>query len=69
MVKIEGHEFPEDLYYHREHMWVRLEDGKARVGYNAWTADAAGKLVSLHTLHAGQEGAAGNTPVSTAAGG
>ena len=61
MVKIEGHEFPEDLYYHREHMWVRLEDGKARVGYNAWAAAAAGKLVSLKTRPAGKEVAAGKT--------
>jgi glycine cleavage system H protein len=61
MVKIEGNEFPEDLYYHREHMWVRLEDGKARVGYNAWAAEAAGKLVSIKTRPAGKEVAAGKT--------
>lgn len=61
MTKIEGHEFPEDLYYHRDHMWVRLEDGKARVGYNAWAADAAGKLVSIKTRPAGKDVTAGKT--------
>ena len=55
MVKIEGHEFPEDLYYHRDHMWVRLEGGKARVGYNSWAAEAAGKLVSIKTRPAGKD--------------
>lgn len=61
MVKIEGHEFPEDLYYHRDHMWVRLEDGKARVGYNSWAAQAAGKLVSIKTRPAGKDVKAGKT--------
>jgi glycine cleavage system H protein len=61
MVKIEGHDFPDDLYYHRDHMWVRLEDGKARVGYNEWAAEAAGKLVSIKTRPAGRTVKAGKT--------
>lgn len=61
MVKIEGFEFPEELYYHKDHMWVRLEDGKARVGYNAWAADAAGKLVSIKTRPAGRSVDQGKT--------
>lgn len=61
MVKIEGFEFPEDYYFHKDHMWVKLEDGKARVGYNAWAADAAGKLVSIKTRPAGKEVKEGKT--------
>ena len=61
MVKIEGHDFPEDLYYHRDHMWVKLEAGKARVGYNSWAAEAAGKLVSIKTRPAGKDVKAGKT--------
>ena len=61
MVKIEGHEFPDGLYYHRDHMWVKLENGKARVGYNAWAADVAGKLVSIKTRPAGRTVKAGKT--------
>ena len=61
MVKIEGNEFPEDLYYHREHMWVKVEDGKARVGYNDWAQEAAGKLVNLNTRRAGRSVNAGKT--------
>ena len=61
MVKIEGNEFPEDLYYHREHMWVRVEDGKVRVGYNDWAQEAAGKLVNLNTRRVGRSVKAGKT--------
>ena len=36
MVEIEGSNFPEDLYYDKNHMWVKVENGKVRVGYNDW---------------------------------
>ena len=61
MVKLEGHDFPDDLYFHADHMWVKVEGDKARVGYNAWAADAAGKLVSIKTRPAGKEVKAGKT--------
>jgi len=61
MVKINGNDFPEDLYYHREHMWVKVEDGKARVGYNDWAQEAAGKLVNLNARRAGRSVEAGKT--------
>lgn len=61
MVKIDGNEFPEDLYYHREHMWVRVEDGKVRLGYNDWAQEAAGKLVNLNTRRVGRSVNAGKT--------
>jgi len=61
MVKIEGHEFPEDLYYHREHMWVKVEGNNVRVGYNAWAQSAAGKLVNLNTRKAGSPVQIGKT--------
>jgi len=61
MVKIEGYEFPEDYYFHKDHMWVKMENGKARVGYNAWAADVAGKLVSIKTRPAGREVKEGKT--------
>ena len=61
MVKIEGHEFPDDLYFHPDHMWAKIEGDKVRVGYNAWAADAAGKLVSIKTRPAGKPVKAGKT--------
>jgi len=61
LVKIEGNDFPEDLYYHRDHMWVKVEDGKVRLGYNDWAQSAAGKLVNLSTRKVGRSVKAGKT--------
>jgi len=61
MVKIDENDFPEDLYYHRDHMWVKVEDGKARVGYNDWAQEAAGKLVNLNTRKVGRSVKMGKT--------
>jgi len=32
LVKVDGYEVPEGLYYHEEYGWVKIEDGKARIG-------------------------------------
>jgi glycine cleavage system H protein len=61
MVKLEGHDFPDDMYFHADHMWAKIEGDKVRVGYNAWAADAAGKLVSIKTRPAGKPVKAGKT--------
>ncbi len=61
MVKVEGYDFPDDLYFHPEHMWAKIEGSKVRVGYNAWAAQAAGKLVSIKTRPAGKPVQAGKT--------
>ena len=61
MVKLEGHDFPDDYYFHTDHMWAKIEGDKVRVGYNAWAADAAGKLVSIKTRPAGKPVKAGKT--------
>jgi glycine cleavage system H protein len=61
MVKIDGNEFPDDLYYHRDHMWVKVEGDNVRVGYNDWAQEAAGKLVNLNTRKVGRSVRAGKT--------
>ncbi len=61
MVKLEGFDFPDDMYFHKDHMWVRIEGDKVRTGYNSWAADAAGKLVSIKTRPAGKKVKAGKT--------
>ena len=38
-------EFPEDLRYTKEHEWVRLEGGRARVGITDFAQDALGDVV------------------------
>jgi len=61
MVKIEGNDFPEDIYYHRDHMWVKVEGEKVRVGYNDWAQEAAGKLLNLNTKKVGRPVQLGKT--------
>ena len=61
MVNIEGNEFPDDLYFHRDHMWVKIEDENVRLGYNAWAMEQAGKLVNLNTRKVGRSVKAGKT--------
>lgn len=38
-------EYPADLKYTKEHEWVRLEGGVARVGITAFAQDALGDIV------------------------
>ena len=61
MVNIDGSEFPDDLYYHRGHMWVKFEGESVRVGYNDWAQEAAGKLVNLNLRNVGRKVKAGKT--------
>ena len=37
--------YPEDLRYHREHDWARIEDGEAVLGVTWYAQDALGELV------------------------
>jgi len=32
MVKVEDYEVPENLYYHKEYLWARVDDGKVKIG-------------------------------------
>ena len=37
--------YPDDLRYHPEHDWARIEDGEATFGITRFAADALGELV------------------------
>jgi glycine cleavage system H protein len=37
--------YPEDLRYHAEHDWARIEDGEALLGITWYAQDALGELV------------------------
>ena len=32
MVKVDDYEVPENLCYHKEYLWARLENGKVKIG-------------------------------------
>ncbi len=52
---------PEDLRYTSSHEWVRLEDGRARVGITDYAQDALGDVVFVQVTTAGQQLDAGAT--------
>ena len=45
--------YPEDLRYHREHDWARIEDGEAVLGITWYAQDALGELVHYEPPEAG----------------
>jgi glycine cleavage system H protein len=50
---------PEDLLYTSDHEWVRLEDGRARVGITDFAQDALGDVVYVGLPDVGAEVTAG----------
>jgi len=45
MSKIENFEMPDELYYHSEHSWAKVEGGKVRVGMTDFFQQQAGAVV------------------------
>ena len=45
--------YPDDLLYHREHDWARVEDGEAVLGITWSAQDALGELVHFEPPEAG----------------
>lgn len=45
MAIIQGYDMPDELYYHEEHSWARVEDGKVRVGMTDFFQKEAGDIV------------------------
>jgi glycine cleavage system H protein len=47
--------YPEELRYHREHDWARLENGEATLGITWYAQDALGELVHFEPPESGAE--------------
>jgi len=45
--------YPDDLLYHREHDWARIEDGEAVLGITWFAQDSLGELVHYEAPEAG----------------
>ena len=45
--------YPDDLKYHREHDWARIEGDEATLGITWFAADALGELVHFEAPEAG----------------
>jgi glycine cleavage system H protein len=54
-MKIDDYEFPEDLYYHKEHLWARVENDLVSVGLTDFTQKMAGTIKRIATLEEDDE--------------
>jgi glycine cleavage system H protein len=55
MTEISGYEMPDDLYYHKEHTWARVEYKKVRIGVTDFAARSAGDIVYVDLPFEGDE--------------
>lgn len=60
-MKVREYNLPDDLYYHSEHTWVRVDGNKARVGLNDFAQAAAGDITYVDLPFEGDEVEAGET--------
>jgi glycine cleavage system H protein len=54
-------QIPDDLRYSSDHEWIRLEDGKARIGITDYAQDALGDVVFVDLPEVGAQVAAGES--------
>ena len=47
MVKVKEYDLPDDLHFHKQHMWVRVEGDVAVVGITDFTCKAAGEITFI----------------------
>lgn len=59
MVKVDDYEVLEDLYYSEDYMWVKVEDGKVRVGITDYAQKQLREIVYVDLPSAGDEVAKG----------
>lgn len=55
MATVEGYEMPEELYYHREHMWARVEGDIVVVGITDFAQKLAGDISFVDMPEEGDE--------------
>ncbi|MHA1607480.1 MAG: glycine cleavage system protein H [Candidatus Freyarchaeota archaeon] len=48
-------ELPEDLHYHPDHCWARVENGKVRVGFDDFGQVTAGQILFIRLKPVGRE--------------
>ena len=61
MVTHEGFDFPEDLYYTSDQLWVKKENGNIKLGFTSFGMDLAGKIKFVRLRPAGKTIEAGRS--------
>lgn len=47
MADIKGYDMPDDLYYHKDHSWAKVDGSKVTVGMNDFFQKEAGDIVFI----------------------
>ncbi|MHA1839854.1 MAG: glycine cleavage system protein GcvH [Candidatus Ranarchaeia archaeon] len=55
MVKVDKYDQPDELYYHKDHSWMKVEGDKVRVGIDDFGQQAAGKILFVRLRAPGKE--------------
>ena len=55
MTKIDPYEFPDELYYTKEHVWVRLDGTIATIGVSQFGQALAGEIVFVEVPMVGRK--------------
>ena len=59
MADIEGYNMPDDLYYHEEDTWIKIEGDQVRIGMTDFFQQSAGDIVYVDLPFEGDEIAQG----------
>ncbi len=55
-MKVRDYDLPDELHYHKDHTWIRIEDdGNVRVGFNDFAQAAAGDITYVDMPFEGDE--------------
>jgi glycine cleavage system H protein len=60
MAKVQDYDVPDDLLYHEQHMWVRVDGDEAVVGVDDFTQKAAGEVTYIELPEEGDSVEAGD---------
>ena len=55
MVKVEGYEVPEGLYYSKDFAWIKIEDDKVRMGVTDYAQKSLREIVYAELPEAGSQ--------------
>lgn len=61
MVKVEGFDFPDDMFYTDDQIWCKKENGTVKLGLTSFGADLAGKIKFVRLRPAGKVVKAGKS--------
>jgi len=54
-MKVDKYEFPDDLYYHKEHTWAKKDGDSIIIGFDDFGVQLAGAIKRITTLEEDEE--------------